>query len=559
MFPSDATRTGLSSGLMSERGSPGGRSRPHARGRARDLRPRPPRRRSARARTAANGPSRARSTCPALRDARTSSQPRPLLACARAAILQAVGALAAAALLALVVVVLSPPGARQRRRARARRRAAAAAAERARLTREQRPHHATGRRPARRRPRRSAGRAPASGAVALVDAPRGRRSPTDARGRVARHELQRPRHPLDAAATRSANDVRGDELDLRKPLGRYACEAAVETASNAGITSTLGVPFVGTIDFAQRPPDLVQGQPHQRQRRQAARWPSCACRASARRRAARSSARDTSSSRAGPPAARLTRPEILGRMATPDTTGIDPGSGEGAGRGGERALRRRATAVAGAAGAGRDRCHAACRWRGWTTSTSTLRCGFAGQGAHFTDVDGHRYLDMYIADMSGFCGHAPPPVVEAVARRSSAATSSCSRRGRDRGGRAPRRPLPDAASGSSRLSATQANTEVIRLAREMTGRETVLVFDGKYHGELDATLVVLEDGGSCPRSAASRGWISGQARVIPFNDVEALRAALEPGDVALVLAEPAMTNAGFLLPRRGLPRLASRG
>ena len=43
--------------------------------------------------------------------------------------------------------------------------------------------------------------------------------------------------------------MRGDELDLRKPLGRYACEAAVETASNAGITSTLGVPFVGTIDF----------------------------------------------------------------------------------------------------------------------------------------------------------------------------------------------------------------------------------------------------------------------------------------------------------------------
>ena len=43
--------------------------------------------------------------------------------------------------------------------------------------------------------------------------------------------------------------MRGDELDLRKALGRYSCEAAVETASNAGITSTLGVPFVGTIDF----------------------------------------------------------------------------------------------------------------------------------------------------------------------------------------------------------------------------------------------------------------------------------------------------------------------
>ena len=50
------------------------------------------------------------------------------------------------------------------------------------------------------------------------------------------------------------------------------------------------------------------------------------------------------------------------------------------------------------------------------------------------------------------------------------------------------------------LSATQANTEVIRLARELTGREIVLMFDGKYHGEGDATLVVLEDGEVVPES-----------------------------------------------------------
>ena len=51
------------------------------------------------------------------------------------------------------------------------------------------------------------------------------------------------------------------------------------------------------------------------------------------------------------------------------------------------------------------------------------------------------------------------------------------------------------------LSATQANAEVIRLAREMTGREIVLVFDGKYHGEIDATLVVLEGGEVVPEYA----------------------------------------------------------
>ena len=92
---------------------------------------------------------------------------------------------------------------------------------------------------------------------------------------------------------------------------------------------------------------------------------------------------------------------------------------------------------------------------------------------------------------------------------------------------------------------------MIRLARELTGREIVLLFDGKYHGEVDATLVVLEDGEVVPEMRGPAPGIAGQARIVPFNDVAALEAALEPGDVALVLAEPAMTNAGFLLPEAG--------
>ena len=92
---------------------------------------------------------------------------------------------------------------------------------------------------------------------------------------------------------------------------------------------------------------------------------------------------------------------------------------------------------------------------------------------------------------------------------------------------------------------------MIRLARVITGREVVVVFDGKYHGELDTTLVVLEDGEVVPEIAGLPLSVSGQTRVVPFNDAEALERALEPGDVALVLTEPALTNAGFLLPRDG--------
>ena len=95
-----------------------------------------------------------------------------------------------------------------------------------------------------------------------------------------------------------------------------------------------------------------------------------------------------------------------------------------------------------------------------------------GEGSRFTDVDGHTYLDMYVADMSAFCGHAPRPVVEAVAHRIELGNQFLL-------------PGEDAIAVAEHLagrygppkwqftlSATQANTEVIRLARELTGRRS---------------------------------------------------------------------------------------
>jgi glutamate-1-semialdehyde 2,1-aminomutase len=171
-----------------------------------------------------------------------------------------------------------------------------------------------------------------------------------------------------------------------------------------------------------------------------------------------------------------------------------------------------------------------------------------GQGARFTDIDGHDYLDMYIADMSGFCGHAPPPVVEAVQRRIAVGNQFLL-------------PSIDAVAVAEHLasrygmpkwqftlSATQANTEVIRLARRATGREVILMFDGKYHGHGDATLVVLEDGKVLPEEQGLPRSVTDHARIVQFNDIDALERALAPRDVALVLTEPAMTNIGIVTP-----------
>jgi glutamate-1-semialdehyde aminotransferase len=176
-----------------------------------------------------------------------------------------------------------------------------------------------------------------------------------------------------------------------------------------------------------------------------------------------------------------------------------------------------------------------------------------GRGARFTDVDGHTYSDFNIADMSMFCGYAPEPLVRAVADRVArgnqfllptedaiAVSEELARRYR----------LP---KWQYTLSATHANTEAIRVARVATGRDRLLLFDGKYHGHFDAALVELAgDGTVVPEEAGLPADVVEGTVIVPFNDVEALARALERRDVALVLAEPAMTNNhGLILPDDG--------
>jgi glutamate-1-semialdehyde 2,1-aminomutase len=176
-----------------------------------------------------------------------------------------------------------------------------------------------------------------------------------------------------------------------------------------------------------------------------------------------------------------------------------------------------------------------------------------GSGSHFRDADGIDYADFNIADMSMFGGYAPPPVVEAVARRVSQGTQfllpnedslwvaeELARRYR----------LP---KWQFTLSATAANTEAIRTARAITGRQKVLFFEGKYHGHFDDVLVVPgEDGALIPEEAGLPSNVTERTKLVPFNDPGALRAALDPRDVAIVITEPALTNnVGLLMPVDG--------
>jgi glutamate-1-semialdehyde 2,1-aminomutase len=180
----------------------------------------------------------------------------------------------------------------------------------------------------------------------------------------------------------------------------------------------------------------------------------------------------------------------------------------------------------------------------------------SAHGATVEDVDGHRYVDFSLGDTGAMAGHSPPAVVEAVRRRLGV-----------EGGATLMLPTEDAAwvgeelgrrfgvpLWSFALTATDANRWALRLCRAMTGRPYVLVFSHCYHGSVDETFVTLDAGGR-PRS---REGNVGPAvdptrttRVCEYNDLDAVEALLADGQVACVLAEPALTNVGIVLPEPG--------
>jgi glutamate-1-semialdehyde 2,1-aminomutase len=103
-------------------------------------------------------------------------------------------------------------------------------------------------------------------------------------------------------------------------------------------------------------------------------------------------------------------------------------------------------------------------------------------------------------------------------------------------------------------TATDANRAVLRYARMATGRPRVLVFDRCYHGTLDETLVELGPDGTTVPSPGQIGCIHDPAATtveVEFNDIEAVQRALARGDIACVLTEPVLTNAGMVLPQPG--------
>ncbi len=105
------------------------------------------------------------------------------------------------------------------------------------------------------------------------------------------------------------------------------------------------------------------------------------------------------------------------------------------------------------------------------------------------------------------------------------------------------------------LSATDANRFVVRLARQITGRPKIMVHNHCYHGSVDETVCMLDPAGGevVPRVGAVGPPVDPKmtTRVVEYNDIEMLERELAEGDVACLLAEPALTNIGIVLPDPG--------
>ncbi len=174
-------------------------------------------------------------------------------------------------------------------------------------------------------------------------------------------------------------------------------------------------------------------------------------------------------------------------------------------------------------------------------------------GARIRDIDGNTLDDFCLGDTGSMFGHSPPPVAKAI-------------RAQARRGLTYMLPTEAALQAGQLLTerfgdfrwqiattATDANRFALRVARAITGRPKVLVFNGCYHGTVDDTFVTIKDGVTvnAPGLLGQINDLTATAVCSEFNDLAGVKAALAKGDVAAILTEPVMTNSCMVLPDPG--------
>ena len=173
--------------------------------------------------------------------------------------------------------------------------------------------------------------------------------------------------------------------------------------------------------------------------------------------------------------------------------------------------------------------------------------------ASIETCDGYILHDFCLGDTGSFFGHSPAPVAAAIREQANRGLTYM----------LPTQDAIDAAGALTRIfgafqwqiatTATDANRNAIRVARAITGRSKILVFNGCYHGTVEDVMVELIDGQTQARSGlvGQLHDLTRSAVAVEFNDLAAVETALKSGDIAAILTEPVMTNCCMVLPDDG--------
>jgi glutamate-1-semialdehyde 2,1-aminomutase len=178
-----------------------------------------------------------------------------------------------------------------------------------------------------------------------------------------------------------------------------------------------------------------------------------------------------------------------------------------------------------------------------------------GEGCELIDVDGNRYVDWVCSWGPLILGHADPGVVEAVRAAAGRGTSfGAPTEGEVELAEEIAARFDSVEMARMTSSGTEATMSAVRLARAATGRERLVKFAGAYHGHVDGLLVQAGSGMATAGVPSSPGVPEAQAAatvVVPWNDFEAVEAAVEAHRPAAILAEPVPANMGVVPPADG--------
>jgi glutamate-1-semialdehyde 2,1-aminomutase len=203
--------------------------------------------------------------------------------------------------------------------------------------------------------------------------------------------------------------------------------------------------------------------------------------------------------------------------------------------------------------------------RAYGSVGGTPRFMVSARGAYITDADGREYVDLVNSWGPAILGHAYPDVVKAVqdaAQRglsfgaSTPGETELAELVRERVSVDEQRPIERIRLVST---GTEATMTAIRLARGATGRDLLVKFAGHYHGHSDGLLAEAGSGVATlamPGSAGVTAATAAQTLVVPYNDLDALRAvfAARGNEIAAIIVEAAPANMGVVPPSRGFNR-----